>query len=79
LERLLESNLVVSHVANQRATLQASHETDLPALSAARDRRVESTLKRLHLALKTLAMIRDKTAQGIKPSPRVKVLAVSQE
>ncbi len=73
LDRALVSNVVIAHLANQRAMMWAAQPADLPAVSSARERRVESTARRLHLAIKSLALVRGQKSRGLAPPPKFKL------
>ena len=73
LDRALASNVVVSYLADQRAVMWAAQAAQLPAVAAARDRRVESTARRLHLAIKGLALVRGQKSRGLAPRPNIKL------
>ena len=73
LDRALVSNVVIAHLANQRAVMWAAQAAQLPAVAAARDRRVESTARRVHLAIKGLALVRGQKSRGLAPRPNIKL------
>ena len=73
LDRALVSNVVIAHLANQRAVMWAAQPADHAAVAAARDRRVESTARRLHLAIKGLALVRGQKSRGLAPPPKFKL------
>lgn len=73
LERVLVSNFVVAYMANQRAVWWLTQPTQSWTEVAARDRRAESTARRLLLAVKTLSVVRQQASRGRAPKMKLKL------
>jgi hypothetical protein len=73
LERVLASSLITAYLAHQRAVTWAARPAPQEGVAAARDRRVESTSKRLLVAIKTLSLVRQQQVRGLEPRVKLKV------
>jgi hypothetical protein len=71
LDRVMVSNFIVAYLANQHAAIAAARPAEHSAVAAARDRRAESTQRRLLLAMKGMTLIREKVARGIAPRKKL--------
>jgi hypothetical protein len=69
LDRMLASNLVTSYLASQYASAVAARPSEVPAVTAVRDRRAESAQRRLIGAVKAWTLVRGKAAKGLAPPP----------
>lgn len=67
LDRVLAGVVVVAHLAHAHAARVAAVGTDVPAVQAARDRRLSDAQKRLLLAVKNWELIAGKKARGLRP------------
>lgn len=73
LEKVMVSSVVTAHLAHQRASVWASRPAQHNAVATARDKRVESTARRLLLALKALAVVRQQAGRGLVPKTKLEV------
>lgn len=73
LEKIMVSSVVTAHLAHQRASAWASKPAPHQAVVTARDRRVESTSRRLLLAIKALTIVRQQQARGLVPRTKFKL------
>lgn len=73
LEKVLVSSVIVAHLANHRAVMSAAQPAQQQAVAAFRDRRIEATSRQFLLALKALAVVRQKQAHGLTPKTKLKL------
>jgi hypothetical protein len=79
LDKMMVSNVIVAHLADQSALLMASKPADHLSVAAARDRRAESTARRLQIATKGLTGIRERRAKGLAPRTKHKLFEVPSD
>lgn len=75
MHKVMVSNLIVSYLANQAAVLLAAKPADQLAVATARDRRAESTMRRLLLAVKCMDLIEEKMNRGVGPQAKLKLFS----
>lgn len=73
LEKVLVSSVVIAHLAHHRAVMWAARPAQEQAVATFRDRRVESTSRRLMLAVKALAVVRQQQIRGLAPRMKLKL------
>lgn len=71
LDRVMVSSVVTAHVAHQAAVHAAALPAPHLAVAAARNKRVESTARRLLAAVKGLAVVRQQQARGLAPRAKL--------
>ncbi|HEY1191988.1 MAG TPA: hypothetical protein VGE74_30440 [Gemmata sp.] len=73
LDRVMVSSMVTAHLAHQGAVYGAAQPAQHRAVATARGKRVESTARRLLLAVKALAVVRLHQARGLVPKTKIKL------
>ncbi len=73
IDKVLASNVIVSHLGHLLATAVAAMNTDSPALASVRDRRLTSAQKRLLVALDAYDRIAKAKAKGLRPKGDLKI------
>lgn len=73
LDKVMVSSVVTAHLAHQSAVCGAALPAQHQTVATARGKRVESTARRLLLAVKALAVVRQHQARGLAPKTKLKL------
>ena len=73
LDRVMASSVVTAHMAHQGAVWAAAQPAQHHSVATARGKRVESTARRLLLAVKVLAVVRQQAGRGLAPKTKGKL------